>query len=132
MADRRKSLGRVLVVQRQMVRLAEWRLGLLKQQCAEIREDQTRLHAFVSDEDALSPLLSDAAFDRGRSLLQASVEREGQLEAQSHHTDTMRRRERLAEKIMGRLKSEAEQAEEKRSLQDVMEAFASRDDASFP
>lgn len=132
MADRAKSMGRVLAVQKQMVRLAEWRLGVLKQQAVEIREDQRRLHAFVSDEEALSPLLSAAAFDRGRALLKASIERDAQVEEQSRLTDTMRRRERLAEKLVDKLEAAAGQEAEKRQLQEVLEAFGQRGDASFP
>ena len=132
MTDRAKSMARVLAVQRQMVRLSEWRLGVLQGQCAAIKEDQQRLHAFVSSEEALSPLLSAAAFARGQALLVAASEKKQRAEAQSHLTNSMRRRERLAEKLVDKLQAAAEQAAEKRSLQDVIEAFAQRGDASFP
>ena len=132
MADRAKSMARVLAVQRQVVRLAEWRLGVLQGQCAAIEEDQKRLHAFVSSEEVLSPLLSTAAFERGQALLQAASERKQQAETQLCLTDSMRRRERLAEKLVDKLQAEVEQAAEKQSLQEVIEALAHRDDTSFP
>ncbi len=132
MVDRVKSMKRVLDVQRQVVRLAEWRLGVLKQQCIQIEEDKARLHAFVSADEALSPLLSAAAYGRGQALLKAGAERAGEEAVQSRLTDSMRRRERLAEKLVDRLQAEADLAAEKRSLQEVIEAWAGRDDASFP
>ena len=132
MRDRSKSLERVLAVQRQVVRLAEWRLGTLKQQCADIKEDQARLHAFVSSEEALSPLMSAAAFQRGQSLLGAIVKREAEAATQTTYRDTMRRRERLAEKLVEKVRAEIECAAEKRHLEETIEASAWRDDASFP
>jgi hypothetical protein len=132
MRDRSKSLERVLAVQRQVVRLAEWRLGTLKQQCTEIKADQARLHAFVSSEEALSPLMSAAAFKRGEALLGAIVKREAETKMQTTHTDTMRRRERLAEKLVDKVRAELEHAAEKRHLEETIEASAWRDDASFP
>ena len=132
MADRAKSMKRVLDLQRQVVRLAEWRLGVLKQQRIQIEEDQARLHAFVSADEALGPLLSAAAYGHGQALIKAATERSGEEAAQSRLTDSMRRRERLAEKLVDKLQAEADRATEKRSLQEVIQAWSSRDDASFP
>lgn len=132
MRNRSKSLERVLAVQRQIVRLEEWRLGKLKQQCVEIKEDQVRLHAFVSDEDVLSPLMSAAAFKRGQTLLRSFVKREAEHATQSTHTDLMRRRERLAEQLVDKVRAEMDRVAEKRDLEETIEAMASRDDASFP
>jgi hypothetical protein len=132
MRDRSKSLERVLAVQRQIVRLAEWRLGTLNQQCAGIKEDQARLHAFVSSEEVLSPLMSAAAFQRGQSLLGAIVKREAEAATQTTHTDTMRRRERLAEKLVEKVRAEIKHAAAKHHLEETIEASAWRDDASFP
>jgi hypothetical protein len=132
MRDRSKSLERVLAVQRQVVRLAEWRLGTLKQQCADIKADQARLHAFVSNEEALSAVMSVAAYKRGQSLLNSIVTREAETATQETHTDAMRRRERLAEKLVEKMRSENEQSAEKRRLEETIEAAAWRDDASFP
>ena len=132
MRDRDKSMQRVLAVQRQVVRLAEWRLGVLKRQCTEIKADQVRLHEFVSGGEALSPLLSAAAFTRGQSLIADGAQREEQALQQSRHTDAMRRRERLAEKLVDDLRAKADAAAEKRDLDETLEAFAQRDPASFP
>ncbi len=132
MADRAKALGRVLAVQRQVVRLAEWRLAALQRQCAEIKDDQACLQAFVAGEEALTPLLSAAAFGRGQSLLQAAAERESQAQAQSVATDAARQRERLAEKLVEAVRAEARRAAEKRHLEEAVEAWARRGDASFP
>ena len=54
------------------------------------------------------------------------------MEAQSRLTDAMRRRERLAEKLVDRLETAAGREAEKRNLQEGLEALAQRDDASFP
>ena len=132
MRDRGKSLERVLAVQRQVVRLAEWRLGALKQQCTDLKQDQARLHSFVSGEDVLSPLMAAAAFKRGQVLLGSIVEREAEAAHQTTHTDTMRRRERLAEKLVEKVRAEIDHAVEKRQLDETIEASAWRDDASFP
>ena len=132
MRDRVKSLKRVLAVQRQVVRIAEWRLGTLKQQCVELKADQVRLHEFVSGGERLSPQLSAAAFKTGQSLIGAILKREGEASRQSVHTDAMRRREKLAEQLVDKVVAVADQAAEKRALEETIEASAWRDDASFP
>jgi hypothetical protein len=132
MRDRLKSAKRVLAVQHQMVKLAEWRLGVLQRQGSELQADRDRLHEFVSGGDPLSPLLSSAAFVRGQHLQKALVQCEADQQAQTQHKDTMRRREKLAEKLVDKAKAEAAHAFEKRALQEVIEAAAWVDDASFP
>lgn len=132
MANRKKSLDRVLAVQQQMVRLAEWRLGALQQQCAEIKADQVRLQEFVASEDKLSPLLSAAAFTRGQALLALGAKREAEAERQSDHANKMRRREKLAEKLVQKAQVVQDRDDEKRLLQETLEASFQKGGASFP
>ena len=131
MRDRLKALKRVLAVQKQMVELAEWRLAASQRQHAELKADQVRLHEFVSGE-SLGPLLSAAAFKRGRSLQDAVARADVVLATRTQHGDAMRRRESLAEKLVDKAVAEADQAAEKRNLQETIEAWSWGKDASFP
>jgi heme-binding NEAT domain protein len=125
-------MKRVLAVQQQMVKLAEWKLSAAKQQSAELRADALRLQEFVARGDATSPALSEAAFRRGKSLQVAVARSDHTVQVQINHTDTMKRREKLAEKLVDKVVKEADQAAEKRFLQETIETALARDDASFP
>ncbi|MDR3464251.1 MAG: hypothetical protein P4L76_18255 [Beijerinckiaceae bacterium] len=132
MRDRLKSSKRILAVQTQLVKLAEWKLNTLKRQTAELQADQERLQEFVSHADSLSPLLSAAAFKRGKSLQTALVKSQAGAAKQVSHTDAMKRKEKLAENFADRMRAAADSAAEKRQLEETIEAASWTDDASFP
>jgi hypothetical protein len=132
MRDRVKSAKRILAVQTQLVKLAEWKLNNIKRQTIELRADQERLQAFVSDSESLSPLLSAAAFKRGKSLQTALVKSQANAAKQTNHTDAMKRREKLAESLVDQVRAAADRAAEKRALEETIEAAFWTDDASFP
>ncbi len=130
--DKVKSSKRILAVQTQLVKLAEWKLNLIQRKTVELHEDQQRLQAFVSQSDNLSPLMSAAAFKRGKQLQTALVQTKSAAVKQETHKDTMKRREKLAEGLVDKAKSAAAQEEEKRQLQEIIEAANWPGDASFP
>jgi hypothetical protein len=125
-------MKRLLAVQGQMVQLAEWRLGALNRQATELKEDQLRLRDFMSGDERLSPLLSAAAFKRGKMLQGAIVGADAKAVAQTRHRDAMRRKEKLAEKLVEKIVAEADRAAEKRQLSEIIDAMPPKDDASFP
>jgi hypothetical protein len=132
MADRVKTMKRLLAVQQKMVQIAEWRLGALNRQATELKEDQVRLREFMGGDERLSPLLSAAAFKRGKMLQVAIVGTEAKAVAQSRHRDAMRRKEKLAEKLVDKIAAQADREAEKRELADIIDAMPAKDDASFP
>lgn len=132
MRDKVKSSKRILAVQSQLVKLAEWRLNHTQRHAMQLQEDQTRLQEFVSQSDNLSPLMSAAAFKRGKALQSALVQTKSQAARQEAHKDTMKRREKLAEGLVDKAKSAAEREAEKRQLQEIIEAMSWPDGASFP
>ena len=131
MRDHVKSLKRVLAVQQQIVKLAEWRLNASQRQSVELKADQVRLDDFIAGEN-LTPLLSVAAFKRGKTLQIAVARVDAAVATQTLHSDAMRRREKLAEKLVDKAVREAEQVAEKRHLEETIEAWSWREDASFP
>ncbi|MGD0633106.1 MAG: hypothetical protein ABSA13_02330 [Beijerinckiaceae bacterium] len=132
MRDRLKSSKRILAVQTQLVKLAEWKLNNIKRQTVELQADQARLQEFVSNADSLSPLLSAAAFKRSKSLQTALVKSQANVASQTLHTDAMKRREKLAEGLADKMRAAASNAAEKRQLEETIEAASWTDDASFP
>jgi hypothetical protein len=131
MRDRVKSSKRILAVQSQLVKLAEWKLNNIKRQTADLQADQERLQAFVSNADSLTSLLSDAAFRRGKSLQAAVVKSQASAARQVSHTDAMKRKEKLAEGLVDQARAAADHAAEKRQLEETIEAAFWADDASF-
>jgi hypothetical protein len=132
MRDRVKSAKRILAVQTQLVKLAEWKLNNIKRETVELQADQGRLQAFISDSESLSPLLSAAAFKRGKSLQTALVKSQASAVKQTGHTDAMKRKEKLAEGLVDQVRAAADRAAEKRQLEETIDAAFWADDASFP
>ena len=132
MKDRVKSTKRILAVQSQLVKLAEWRLEAAKRDTAAFQADQTRLQEFVGNADHLNALMADAVFKRGKQLQAAVVRSQTSVAQQSVHKDMMKRREKLAEGLAGEARADSEREAEKRQLQEIVEAAFASGDASFP
>ena len=61
MSDRAKSLARIAAVQKEMVRLSEWRLASAERACRDLAADRGRLETYVTDQGALGQPLAKAA-----------------------------------------------------------------------
>ena len=77
MRDRLEAMRRVLAVQQQVKRLAEWRLAAIGQQTAELTDARTALDRFVEGADLPGGLAGLALRQRSRlAERQAASERE--------------------------------------------------------
>jgi len=130
MRDRVKSLKRILEVQRHLHSVEELKLARLKHQVIECQSEQRALAAALSDDGALRDLFLDVTARRIRSLQQEESRLAPALEAQARvlleHGGRMRNSERLAEELA----VEVAREDERRELEQLLEARFARDGAS--
>jgi hypothetical protein len=131
MKGRLESLGRILQVQRQLHRSAEWQLARLQQQENAVHEDQRQLLGALNEDQALHGLLVQSM---ARHLRRTSEELETLAKAKAVQAETLRdqagklkRTERLRERAAGAHL----RATEARDLAELIEAAVGRD-ASLP
>lgn len=130
MRDRVKSLKRILEVQRHLHSVEELKLARLKQQVLQCQSEQRALAAALSEDGALRDLFLDVTARRIKSLQQEESRLAPQLEAQARvlieHGGRMRNSERLSEELA----VEVAREDERRELEQLLEARFARDGAS--
>ncbi len=130
MRDRVKSLKRILEVQRHLHSVEELKLARLKQQVLRCQSEQRELAAALSEDGALRDLFLDVTARRIKSLQQEESRLAPALEAQARvllaHGGRMRNSERLAEELA----VEVAREDERRALEQLLEARFARDGAS--
>jgi hypothetical protein len=132
MADRQKSLRRLVAVQGQMVRLNEWRLAQAEQSCRMIEESQTRLQTYVVEEGALGATLARAALRSLHGLDKLLAEAERQRAASQKALEGAKQRAKTAEKVSDRVGREARRSAEDRELARVVETWLAAKGTSLP
>jgi hypothetical protein len=132
MQTRVKSLRRILAVQRDMQRLAEWKLAVLQGKEADLQKDQERLVTYLDENHSFTPAYARNIAERLRLLAAArqKVAAEKQLQAEHLLEQTRRlgqteRRVEAAVEVLRRL-------DERKELTEVIEAQVNRKQASFP
>lgn len=130
MRDRVKSLKRILEVQRHLHNVEELKLARLKQQVLQCQSEQRALAAALSEDGALRDLFLDVTARRIKSLQQEESRLAPALEAQARvlieHGGRMRNSERLSEELA----VEVAREDERRELEQLLEARFARDGAS--
>ncbi|WP_334150114.1 hypothetical protein [Hyphomicrobium sp.] len=130
MRDRVKSLKRILEVQRHLHSVEELKLARLKQQVLQCQSEQRALAAALSEDGALRDLFLDVTARRIKSLQQEESRLAPALEAQARvlieHGGRMRNSERLSEELA----VEVAREDERRELEQLLEARFARDGAS--
>ena len=130
MRDRVKTLKRILDVQKHLHSLEELKYVRLKQAVDRCREEQEAMAAALSGEGALHGLFTDVTVRRLKSLRQEESRLAPALEAQARvvleHGGRLRNSERLALEIG----IEARREEERRELEQLLEAGLAQASAS--
>lgn len=130
MRDRVKSLKRILEVQRHLHSVEELKLARLKQQVLQCQSEQRALAAALSEDGALRDLFLDVTARRIKSLQQEESRLAPALEAQARvlieHGGRMRNSERLSEELA----VEVAREDERRELEQLLEARFARDGSS--
>jgi len=129
-AGRLKKVRRIVEVQAELHRLAEWRLAHLGRQEDELREQQEELVRSLNADSALHGLF---VANMARSLRRLAAETErvaGAREAQRRRVHDEAMRLKRTERVEKRLVRSEREAEEKRDLQAFLEGLANKSDAS--
>lgn len=130
MRDRVRSLKRILEVQRHLHSVEEVKFARLKQKVQECQNEQRALSEALSEEGALHGLFLDVTVRRIKSLQQDESRLMPLLDAQAkvlvEHGGRMRNSERLADALA----VEVAREDERRELEELLEARLAQDAAS--
>lgn len=132
MADRLKKIERVLAVQEQMHRLAQWRIAAVEREKAEVAEGEASLLSALNDDNQLHGLFVEA-MTRRLALLAREAERLERLrrtmeEQLSEEALQLKRTERMTDRV----RREHARGRDKRLFQDLLETLAKARKASLP
>jgi hypothetical protein len=132
MQARLKSLRRILAVQKDLQRLAEWKLATLQRKEADLQKDQERLVTYLDEDHSFTPTYAKTIADRLRALAadrqRAAVEKQIQAERVLDQTRRLGQTERRVDTAAALLR----RIEERQDLAEVIEAQVNRKQASLP
>lgn len=132
MADRLKKIERVLAVQEQMHRLAQWRIAAVEREKAEVAEGEVSLLSALNDDNQLHGLFVEA-MTRRLAVLAREAERLERLrrtmeQQLSEEALQLKRTERMTDRV----RREHARSRDKRLFQDLLETLAKARKASLP
>jgi hypothetical protein len=128
--DRRlRKIERVLAVQQQLHRLAEWRMAGLDRERRELAESEARLVAALNHDDQLQGVFVDAM---ARRL--AAIARDAERVNRAREVQGRRLREegmklKMVERMNDRVRRQYREAFARRGFSDLLETLARPDDA---
>lgn len=131
MRQRLKSLQRILTVQKDMHRLAEWRFAKLERQLHALHAEQKRLLSYLDDERLFTIAYTKPILERLRALEEAKARLTRQRDEQSL---ILLEDARRMGQVMNAAEAVAEQCrrhDEKRELDAAIDAALSRAAASL-
>lgn len=134
MNDRLRAMKRILAVQEQAKRLAEWQLFAIENRKRDIAAAQQDLDRFT-ESSALTGPLASVAVRSGRRLATRSVAAEAEHVAQTEVAREARSQVKLAGRMVEDLARDDRRVQERRDLERLIEAVAARPrdpDASLP
>jgi len=117
---------RILSVQVELDRLAEWRLSELERQEAALKDRRRDLLGFFDGESAFVGLFAAMLMRRLQSLDAAAAALAAEMQAQADRRLEERGRMRCAERIVQSLQSELRRTDDLRSLAEAIEIAVSR------
>ena len=132
MADRLSSLRRIEAMQKQMVRLSDWRLALTERACRDLDGERERLRGYIVGEGALGVPLAKAALKSLGAVEKRQVTAIAARDAEIGRRDALRRRETVVARMAEEAAFDAKRAEEDRDLKTTMEAWLAARSASLP
>jgi hypothetical protein len=126
MSARLKSMRRIVEVQRDLRRAAEWRRAELERRLAALQEGERELVRFLSGENAFSGLFAASLAGRLRSLAAEIEEAKRALAAQAEVVLREAGREKRAERLAATLRREERRGEERNELAAAVEDAGTR------
>lgn len=130
MADKSRKVERILAVQTQMHRLAQWKLAELERKESALCELQENLIRFVDEDGSYAALFSTALMRRlrnvGEEKAQVQVAKNRQAESVLEELRRLGRTQRMTDEV---LKAER-QEQDRKELSDILERLTNRRNAS--
>lgn len=131
MSERLKSMQRIVAMQAQRKRLAEWALAAAETRKASIGVARTELGTFVQDENLTGPLAS-LAMIQTRRLAEREAEAGAEVGRQRQAVQAAERRHRLAERLTEAVAADHRVEAERRGLEQLIESAVARDQQGAP
>ncbi len=130
MKDRLRSMQRILNVQTQLHRLAQWKLAETERKDDVLRERQESLLRFLDEEQGYAALLGATLMRRLRSVAEERAAVATEKQEQTEKVIEELRRSGRMENMVERLEDEARQSAEREELRDGLEQLTNRRHAS--
>ncbi len=125
MNDRLLGMKRVLKVQDQIKRIADWRVAEAERHKREIEDAQRVLAAYL-DDSALEGALAAAAVAQTRRLVRRGTAADESLAAETDKAREAQGRQKLVARFVDTLAHEDRAARERKDLAALIEAFTNR------
>ncbi len=132
MHNRLKKIERVLAVQAQLHRLAQWKMAALERAKAENADGQVDLLSALNADTELHGLFVEAMTRRLTALARDAERLERARRVMEEQLAEEGLKLKRTEKMTGRVRREHAQGRDKRLFQDLLETLAKARDASLP
>ncbi len=132
MRNRLKKVERVLAVQAQLHRLAQWKMAALDREKAENADGQVDLLAALNSDNELHGLFVDAMTRRLKVLAREAERLERARRVMEQQLSEEGLKLKRTEKMTDRVRREHQLGRDKRLFQDLLETLAKARDASLP
>jgi RecA/RadA recombinase len=130
MRTRMQSLKRILAVQKDLLRLAEWKLALLQRKESDLQKDQERIVAYLDENHSFTPAYAKMIASRLRTLAVQRQETATERQQQAERVLEQARRVGQAERMVDAAAETLRRVEERKELADTIEAAVNRKQAS--
>jgi hypothetical protein len=128
--NRLRAVQRILSVQAQLHRLAQWKLAGLERREDALQERHESLLRFVDEDGAYAALFGDALMRRLRSISEEKAQVSTAKHEQAEKTLEELRRVGQMQRMGDELEDEARQERERQELRDILELLGHRRHAS--
>ncbi len=132
MRNRLKKIERVLAVQEQLHRLAQWKMAALDREKAENARGQAGLLSALNDDSLLQGLFIEAMTRRLKALSREAERLERARRVVEEHLSEQALKLKRTERMTDRVRREHQTGRDKRVFQDLLETLSKARDASFP
>jgi predicted P-loop ATPase len=132
MQSRLKKVERVLAVQEQLHRLAQWRMAALEREKTENANGQADLLSALNDDSRLQGLFVEAMTKRLAVLAREAERLERARRVMEQQLSEEGLKLKRTEKMTDRVRREHQRGHDKQLFQDLLETLAKARDASLP
>lgn len=132
MQQRLRALRRILAVQRDLRRIAEFKLASLRRQQKAAQMAEARLVSYLDEDHVFTPAYTKTITDKLRAIGKAKRRLELEREEQAGRLLDCMRRVHLTERVLEGVAEQCRRLQERGELDAAIEAETNRRRASFP